>query len=121
MQSFVSILAFVVVVWLILSTCTSLVSYFRSPLRAFPGPVAARHTNIWRFLNVLRGNFHDTQIKLHRKYGVAVRMGPNIISLSDQSLVSTIFSTKCLWEKVYYHRSLILVLCWFNLFPKLHG
>lgn len=99
-MSFVSISVFALVVWAVLSTAVSMWSYFLSPLKAFPGPNAARYTNIWRYLGVVRGSFQNTQIRLHRKHGPAVRMGPNTISLSDPVLINKVFSTRSPWKKV---------------------
>ncbi|KAJ9224986.1 hypothetical protein DTO027B5_2442 [Paecilomyces variotii] len=99
MESFVSILVLVLLFWAALALSDTLWSYLLSPLKVFPGPVAARYTNFWRFRDVVRGNCQNTHIKLHRKHGTAVRMGPNIISLSDPNLINTVFSTKTLWKK----------------------
>lgn len=94
--------AFISVAGGVLSVATSLylLSYFHSPLRDFPGPVLARLTNLWRFLDVFHGRPDKTQLELHRKYGSAVRVGPNVISLSDPSLISKVYTTKGAWKKV---------------------
>ena len=73
--------------------------YF-SPLRRFPGPFFAKFTNIWRFLNVAAGRPELTQKVLHRQYGYAVRTGPNCISLSDPSLIKSIYNIKGNFLKV---------------------
>ncbi|TGO64180.1 hypothetical protein BCON_0008g00270 [Botryotinia convoluta] len=72
---------------------------FFSPLRHFPGPVAAKFTNIYRAFTVYLGSMDKTQRKWHRDYGVAVRIGPKTISLSDPSLIGTIYATKNAWLK----------------------
>ena len=93
---------FISIAWGVLSISTSLylLSYFNSPLRDFPGPVLANLTNLWRFLDVFHGRPDKTQLELHRKYGSAVRIGPNVISLSDPSLISKVYTTKGAWKKV---------------------
>ncbi|KAJ5831933.1 hypothetical protein N7474_000244 [Penicillium riverlandense] len=74
-------------------------NYLRSPLKSFPGPVPASFTNLWRMQDVFRGRCDITHNALHRKYGPAVRMGPNILSLSDPDLVGQVFTTKNPWMK----------------------
>ena len=75
-------------------------NYISSPLKSFPGPFAARFTNLWRFQDVFKGRCDITHNKLHRKHGSAVRLGPNVLSLSDPSLISQVYGTKNLWTKV---------------------
>lgn len=75
-------------------------NYLRSPLKTFPGPVLASFTNIWRMQDVAKGRCDVTHNKLHRKYGPAVRMGPNLLSLSDPDLISQVYNTKNPWLKV---------------------
>lgn len=73
---------------------------FFSPLRAFPGPLAAKFTNIWRAIVAATGHVDRTNIEWHRKHGSAVRIGPNTLSISDHSLIRTIYGTKNAWKKV---------------------
>ncbi|CEO60221.1 hypothetical protein PMG11_04859 [Penicillium brasilianum] len=74
-------------------------NYARSPLKSFPGPSATSFTNIWRLQDVFRGRCDITQTALHRKYGSAVRMGPNLLSLSDPNLISQVYNTRSPWLK----------------------
>ncbi|KAJ5203779.1 cytochrome P450 [Penicillium cinerascens] len=74
-------------------------NYLRSPLRSFPGPVPTSFTNIWRLQDVFKGRCDITHNELHRKYGPAVRMGPNILSLSDPTLIRQVYNTKNPWLK----------------------
>jgi hypothetical protein len=83
-------------------------NYVRSPLKSFPGPAPTSFTNIWRLQDVFRGRCDITQTALHRKYGSAVRMGPNLLSLSDPNLISQVYNTKSPWLKVF-HSSVILI------------
>lgn len=94
--------AFISIAWGVLSITSSLylLSHFSSPLRDFPGPILAGLTNLWRFLDVFHGRPDKTQLELHRKYGSAVRIGPNVISLSDPSLISKVYTAKGAWKKV---------------------
>lgn len=71
-----------------------------SPLSAFPGPIVAKFTNIWRAIAASRGDVDTTNIELHRKYGSAVRIGPNCISLSDPKMIRAVY--KGAWKKVNF-------------------
>ena len=75
-------------------------TYFQSPLKAYPGPLLAKFTNLWRFFDVWGGRPELTQRMLHQKHGSAVQLGPNLISLSDPSLIKTIYNIKGNFLKV---------------------
>ncbi|CAD6449404.1 7922718d-0402-41f7-a86e-2612013717c7 [Sclerotinia trifoliorum] len=68
--------------------------YFNSPLRNVPGPFLAKFTNIWRLLDVYGGRAELTHQLLHKKYGEAVRIGPNTVSLSNPKLIPTLYNLK---------------------------
>jgi hypothetical protein len=80
-------------------------SYLYSPLKSIPGPFWAMFTDLSRFCDF----WHENQIwshqELHRKLGVAVRLGPNLVSLSDPSLLKTIYSTRGDFFKVRFFPS----------------
>ncbi|KAH7108667.1 cytochrome P450 [Dendryphion nanum] len=69
-------------------------AYLSSPLKQLPGPFVAKFSNWWRFFNHYSKTHIETQQALHKKYGNAVRIGPNTVSLSDPSLIKTIYSTR---------------------------
>ena len=75
-------------------------NYLRSPLKSFPGTWSSNFSNTWRFLDVLAQHPEVTHINLHKKHGSAVRMGPNVISLSDPDMIGKVFSTRTPWKKV---------------------
>ncbi|KAI0600135.1 benzoate 4-monooxygenase cytochrome P450 [Biscogniauxia sp. FL1348] len=75
-----------------------------SPLKAFPGPFAAKYTDIWRTIVAISGHVDETNLRWHRKYGTAVRIGPNTISISDPNLIRTIYATKTNWVKSDMYR-----------------
>ncbi|KAF4549612.1 Cytochrome P450-like protein 13 [Elsinoe fawcettii] len=81
-------IALISVVWTILS----------SPLHHIPGPFVAKFSDIWRLFHTWRGQPDVILNKMHERYGSAVRVGPNCISLSDPALIRTVFST---WKKDY--------------------
>lgn len=68
--------------------------YFNSPLRNVPGPFLAKFTNLWRFIDVYGGRAELTHQLLHKRYGQAVRIGPNTVSLSDPKLIPTLYNLK---------------------------
>lgn len=73
---------------------------FFSPLKAIPGPILAKITDAWRAIHTHRGRADLKHLELHRKYGTAVAIGPNCVSISDPSLIRTIYSTRNPWKKV---------------------
>ncbi|KAH8659369.1 cytochrome P450 [Tricladium varicosporioides] len=70
------------------------ISYLRSPLKSIPGPFVAKFTNLWRFFDTYGGRTELTQYILHERFGPFVRLGPNIISLSDPALLRTIYNAR---------------------------
>ena len=77
-------------------------NYYRPGIRAIPGPVMANFTNVWRFCDVWKGRADITHIKLHRKYGDYVRLGPNAVSISKLSDIKNIYGINKGYEKVSY-------------------
>lgn len=75
-------------------------SYLTSALRGFPGSAPVAFTNIWRLWDVYCGGSDKTHINLHRKHGSAVRIGPSVLSLSEPSLISRVYTAKGTWTKV---------------------
>lgn len=75
-------------------------SALNSPLKTFPGPILAANTNLWRLWDVYRGRNGETHLKLHRKHGSVVRIGPNVLSLSDPNLINRVYNAKSAWNKV---------------------
>lgn len=76
-------------------------NYLRSPLKSYPGPFASKFTDFWRAFDVYRGRCDITHNALHRKHGIAVRMGPNVLSISDPNEVARVFTVKKPWKKVH--------------------
>lgn len=54
-------------------------------------------------MDVAAGRSELTQKALHRQYGSAVRLGPNLISLSDPALIKKIYTIKGEFTKVGRH------------------
>ncbi|KAE8155091.1 cytochrome P450 [Aspergillus avenaceus] len=74
-------------------------NYVSSPLTSYPGPFWAKFTNLWRLQDVFKGRCDITHNRLHRKYGPAVQMGPNILSLSDPEVIPQVYNSKSPWMK----------------------
>ncbi|KAJ6002801.1 hypothetical protein N7451_005348 [Penicillium sp. IBT 35674x] len=77
---------------------------FLSPLKAIPGPILAKSTDLWRAIHTYRGRVDLKHLELHRKYGTAVQIGPNCVSISDPNLIRTIYSTRNAWKKSDMYR-----------------
>lgn len=75
-----------------------------SPLRQFPGPRLARVTDFYRAWISRSGHADDYYRHWHDQYGAAVRVGTNAISVSDPSLIGTIYATKAAWLKSEMYR-----------------
>ncbi|KAF2768767.1 cytochrome P450 [Teratosphaeria nubilosa] len=70
-----------------------------SRLSAFPGPFGSQVTDIPRAVAAATGRVDDIHRQWHKKYGTAVRIGPNAISISDPNLIKVIYATKNAWTK----------------------
>ncbi|KAM0543294.1 hypothetical protein ACHAPJ_012378 [Fusarium lateritium] len=72
----------------------TLILYLTSPLKSFPGPFWAKFTDIWRLWDYWKTTQIQSHQELHKKLGPAVRIGPNMISLSDPGLLKAVYSTR---------------------------
>lgn len=87
----------------LLATCLLLLVFLfqrHQRLRSVPGPWLASWTNLWRAYSQNYRNFADVLLQLHEQYGPLVRIGPNVVSVSDARAVSTIFTMHGEFEKV---------------------
>ncbi|KAE8320093.1 cytochrome P450 [Aspergillus transmontanensis] len=66
---------------------------------SFPGPFSAKFSNLRRLQDVFKGRCDITHKELHRRYGSAVCIGPNVLSLSDPALINQVYSTRDPWVK----------------------
>ncbi|OCT51550.1 putative benzoate 4-monooxygenase cytochrome P450 [Cladophialophora carrionii] len=83
-------------VYLALLVSTALVvSFLRNhlfhPLRKFPGPFWAAHTDLWRVYHLWTRRMPDTLLKMHEKYGPVVRMAPNELSFQSVDIFSDVY------------------------------
>ena len=66
-------------------------NYFSHGLNKYPGPFLASVTDVWRFVDVLKRRADITHIKLHRKHGDIVRLGPNALSIGNPLALKAIY------------------------------
>ena len=69
-------------------------------LRDIPGPVVAKFSDLWRLIQTWRGHYERVVQDLHRRHGNIVRVGPNIVSLSDPNVIESIYGIKADLPKV---------------------
>jgi tryprostatin B 6-hydroxylase len=73
---------------------TSILTYraFFHPLRHFPGPKLARLSQFYHFFRVrAKVDNYKHLDRLHDRYGEYVRVGPNLLSISDPDMIETMF------------------------------
>ncbi|MCJ1264131.1 hypothetical protein MMC22_004002 [Lobaria immixta] len=66
-------------------------NYFNHGLNKYPGPLAASLSDLWRFFDVWGRRPDITHIKLHRKHGDIVRLGPNTLSFGNPLALKAIY------------------------------
>ena len=76
-------------------------NYFNHGLHKYPGPALARVTDWWRFFDVLGRRPDITHLKLHRRHGDVVRLGPNMLSFSNPKALKTIYGLNKGMTKVW--------------------
>lgn len=79
----------IVVVAFVLCYFASVV--LKPSLIRIPGPWLAKFSNLYRLRLNQRGRFSHDLLDLHRKYGEYVRIGPNVVSISDKRVVGSIY------------------------------
>ena len=85
---------------IVLTTLYAFYHIITEPLKAFPGPFFAKFTDLWRAYTSSLGHAHLVNRKMHNQLGPAVRMGPNMVSLSDVELIKTLYSNDEQYLKV---------------------
>lgn len=66
---------------------------FFSPLAKVDGPFWASLTSIWKLHSFSKGDFHETIVALHQKYGPIVRIAPTEVIVSDKTAIREVYST----------------------------
>lgn len=90
--------AVVVVVGLVILRLAT--TYLFSPLKDIPGPFIAKFTDLWRLFDYWKHTQIKSHQELHENLGPAVRIGPNMVSLSDPALLKTVYSIRGDYVKV---------------------
>ena len=70
---------------------------FLSPLRKFPGPVAASISNLWFAFQSRRADGHRKILAYHERYGDYVRIGSSDLSIANPKAVNAVYGlgSKC--------------------------
>ena len=66
------------------------------------GPTLAAYTDFWRFWIVWGRRPEKKHIALHEEYGPLVRLGPNMVSVSDPEAIRIIYALNAGFVKVRY-------------------
>jgi hypothetical protein len=77
--------------------------YFWGGLNRYPGPFLAKFTNLWRYLDARGRRPEVTHMRLHRKHGDVVRLGPNVLSFGNPNALKVIYGLNKGFVKVSPH------------------
>lgn len=77
-----------------------LLQRYQSGLINVPGPFLASLSNLYRFRLVWLEDVSDRSLRLHRKYGPLLRLGPNYVSASSPESVHAIYRSGTGFQKV---------------------
>ena len=66
-------------------------NHLKHGFNRYPGPFLTSLTDWWRFCNVYGRRPEVTHIKLHRKHGDVVRLGPNVLSFANSAAIKEIY------------------------------
>lgn len=93
-----------VLLWAIfaLATLHLVLNYFATGVSRVPGPFLAKLSNLYRLVNVSRGDNQVSLENLHRKYGDNVRFGPRVVSIRNPKDVNQVYGIKSHYVKVCY-------------------
>ena len=69
---------------LVLVLLRFLYNILSDPARTIPGPALARCTRAWYFFAVSRGDFEETNIRLHQKYGMVMSSSSGPLTLINR-------------------------------------
>ena len=75
-------------------------NFFTRGLHAIPGPAIAKFTNLWRLIETWKGHYEHVIQDLHRQHGNIVRVGPNIVSITDPDAIESIHGINAGFPKV---------------------
>lgn len=76
------------------------INKFGRGLNNIPGPWLASFTDLWRLFVVWGRRPELAHIKLHKKYGKVVRLGPRAVSVGDPQAIAIIYGLNAGCTKV---------------------
>ncbi|KAL1603567.1 hypothetical protein SLS60_005155 [Paraconiothyrium brasiliense] len=77
---------------LLLPVIYYILPYLRNwSIRAIPGPLAAKFSNLWLLYQARRGRRYLAVHNAHKKYGTLVRIAPNHVSIADAEAIPVIY------------------------------
>jgi hypothetical protein len=79
-----SLLILLAIAWLIRQ-------WYAKKLDRFKGPFLSNFTDFWRYWDVRKGRHHATLVRLHRKHGNIVRIGPKAVSIAAPEAIPLIY------------------------------
>jgi len=85
---------YVLLVLLSVLSVRLLLKFFTPGLHSIPGPFLARFSDLWRLIGMWTGHHELTLHELRRQYGSVVRIGPNVLSISDPEVIESIYGYK---------------------------
>lgn len=86
---------------------SSVIQYWR--LRHIPGPPLAAWTNLWLMWHLNSNEtFYEVKRRLHDKYGLIIRYGPNRVLFGDIPSIPIILGSSNIFPKVQLHPSQLL-------------
>jgi len=79
--------------------CYQIVQNYQK-LKDIPGPFWAKLSDLQRLIWVKSLRSHKIYQKLHEDYGECVRIGPNVVSVSNPAYIQTLYPTRLGFVKV---------------------
>ncbi|KFX89674.1 hypothetical protein V490_06862 [Pseudogymnoascus sp. VKM F-3557] len=88
-------------VWFCFGVSSVLYNVLFHPLRAYPGPLAARATIWWKIYTevIKKESMSDVLFGLHRQFGDIVRIGPNELHFANPAAYHDIYNSSARWDK----------------------
>ncbi|KAL2422085.1 Cytochrome P450 monooxygenase cicH [Exophiala dermatitidis] len=81
-----------------------LLNKYGRKLNSIPGPCLAGFTDLWRFFDACFATPHETHLRLHRRMNSHfVRIGPRVVSISDPTLIPTIYGINSGFTKTEFY------------------
>lgn len=99
-----ALMAAALALFLIYQVATTVLAWRR--LRHFPGPPLACISNLWLFFAVASGKCHIHVARAQKKYGKAMRIGPDAIMVYDPETIWRINSARSAYARGQWYEGL---------------